>query len=219
MVGACPGKDLGENCMNSVEKLNSIFEIFDDETECESFFCSKGCSSCCTNNVIITSLELENLLRADIDKTKLLNFSEMKRFQPKTTTNMIADLVMGGENIPEEDNDSSWGSCVFLKDGVCSVYEFRPFGCRCMLSKVNCEKTGCAEIDPYLLTLNNVFLQFIEHLDHGGVTGNILDMVLKYDFSKDSEEFVKNRKMSVLMVPGEHRDKISKVARKLSQFF
>ncbi len=57
--------------MNRVEKLNAIFNIYEDEISNYSFYCNEGCSTCCTGNVIITSLECENLLNGDINKDSL----------------------------------------------------------------------------------------------------------------------------------------------------
>ncbi|MCP4162326.1 MAG: YkgJ family cysteine cluster protein [Deltaproteobacteria bacterium] len=203
--------------MNRVDKLNAIFKIYEDEIGKYNFYCNEGCSTCCTGNVILTSLECENLLKIDIDIDSLKKNLGSERFHPKLTTNMIADHMKNGLDLPEENIDSSWGKCVFLEKDLCSVYEKRPFGCRCMVSSVNCKDSDYAETDPYILTLNNVILQYIEHLDHEGFTGNILDMVI---FKSDlTERFIKNRKMSILMVPFEHREKIGPVLSSLSKLF
>lgn len=201
--------------MKRVEKLRSIYNIYEEEIEKFSFYCKEGCASCCTGNVIVTSLESENILTQNIDLEDLKNSLDSKRFHPKLTTNMIADYMKDGKDLPEEDIDSSWGKCVFLKENLCSIYDVRPFGCRCLVSSVNCEVTGYAQTEPYILTLNNVVLQFIEHLDQDGVTGNILDMVT----NESGDKFVKNRKMSLLMVPPEHRSEIKGVVEKLSALF
>ena len=203
--------------MNRIEKLKCIFKIYGEEVNKYSFVCKENCASCCTSNVIITTLECENILTHDIDKEDLKNKHGIRRFHPKLTTNMIADYMKDGRDLPEEDIDSSWGECVFLKDNLCSIYNVRPFGCRCMVSSVNCAETGYAQTQPYILTLNNVILQFIEHLDHDGFTGNILDMVILE--KEDNENFVNNRKMSILMVPPEHRSEIRVVVEKLSTLF
>ena len=79
--------------MNRIEKLNSIFKIYVEEVNRYSFVCKENCASCCTSNVIITTLECENILTHDIDKEDLKNKLGIRRFHPKLTTNMIADFM------------------------------------------------------------------------------------------------------------------------------
>jgi hypothetical protein len=46
-----------------------------------------------------------------------------------------------------------------------------------MVSKRCCSETGFAEMDPVVMTVNDVFMQFIEHLDTGGFSGNFTDVL------------------------------------------
>lgn len=134
--------------------------------------------------------------------------------------NQFARLCAQGKPIPEEENDPEWGSCFLLENDICSMYPNRPFGCRALLSTHDCKKKGFAQVPPYLLTLNNIMLQYIEHLDKGGFSGNLADMLnylIKPDPIKENQPadcrlpsrfFLRNEAISVLMAPPEHRSRI-----------
>lgn len=103
----------------------------------------------------------------------------LKRYRPRLTTNGFAALCMKGEEIRDEENDPSWGKCPLLtEEQACPIYEKRPFGCRALLSEMSCSETGYAQIPPLILTINNIFMQYIEHLDAEGFSGNFTDMII-----------------------------------------
>ena len=216
---------------SKLDKLNllyALYERFMDETES---VCRKGCSSCCTCNVTLTSLELDHIksfLEPDkaggiLDLVKN-NLSE-KRFQPKTTMNGFARSCMEGNPIHEEENNPQWGACPLLSDHLCTIYPVRPFGCRCLVSTEDCVFGGAATISPFTLTVSNVFMQYIEHLDCGGVSGNLTDMFLSpmvpgscqgslYDAAHG---IIKNQEAKILMVPPEHREKIWPLVQEINR--
>jgi hypothetical protein len=145
------------------------------------------------------------------------------RFKPKITVNRIADLCMKGSDPPEEEDKHSDKSCPVLKDNLCPIYEIRPFGCRCLMSKHDCSKAGFAEVDSFVMTLNTLCMQFVEQIDFMGFSGNFADVLLlmaskenRDNYKKNilkhpGTDFVSNIKVKVLMVPPEHREKVQPV--------
>ncbi len=56
------------------------------------------------------------------------------------------------------------------------MYPARPFACRSLWSRQRCTVGGAAVADSLLLSLNGVFEQLIEHMDVGGLAGNMIDL-------------------------------------------
>jgi hypothetical protein len=203
--------------------LNRLYEIYDAFAADLDVACQKHCARCCTRNVTLTTVEAFNILYslASVEKARIVQWIEQeshrKRFQPQATTNRIAELCLQGEPLPQEASDESWGVCPVLEDDTCPLYPYRPFGCRCFVSKVDCRKTGCADVDDYTLTVNNIFLQIIEHLDANGGTGNFSDVLpwLSVDENRriyqsgqltgSGSGLVANQPLKFLMIPPEHR--------------
>ncbi len=216
--------------------LKKIYELYDESIAGIGIdiACRKRCSSCCTCNVTMTSLEAEfmissltiqekNNLKILIDK----GFPE-KRYIPKMSSNSFARMCMQGKDIPVEENDPNWGKCPILMDDMCTFYDVRPFGCRALMSEVQCRKNGYAQIPPMVLTINNLFLQFIEHVDQNGFFGNLSDIMTLFLTNEPTENIrnhieiiddgniLSNEKITALMVPQEHREKIRPTLDKLS---
>jgi hypothetical protein len=98
-----------------------------------------------------------------------------------------------------------------------------------MVSETDCRDTGSAQMPSWVLTVNNVFLQAIEHLDQDGYSGNLSDMLLfslsgndvtgqdmqNHDL-KNHGLFVKNEPITCLMIPPEHREQMAPIVRDLS---
>lgn len=203
--------------------LNRIYEIYENFVATLETACEKYCADCCTCNVTLTTVEAYQIvihLRERGEQGLLHQLETMDgrmRFQPCITTNRLAELCMEDVDIPQEENDPSWGRCPFLLENACRIYPIRPFGCRCLLSSKKCHSTGCAEVTPFILTVNTVFLQIIEHLDHNGLSGNLSDLVgwLAADANRHAYQtgslstgtsgLVMNRPLPCLMIPEEHR--------------
>lgn len=86
-----------------MQKLESLYSLLDELNEVLSshFICQKGCSHCCKMDVIITPLEAEYIsIKTGIELSN-------SRFTKNNKT-----------------------ECPFLKDSICSIYEYRPFACR-----------------------------------------------------------------------------------------
>ena len=131
------------------------------------------------------------------------------RFVPRVTINRMADICARGGDPPDEQPDPEAGPCPILTDRHCSFYPVRPFGCRCMVSARNCAETGFAEMDPFILTLNDIFLQHLEHIDAHGYTGNVVDVMQFFD------GLLANQPVFVLMIPPEHRNRIQPVLQQI----
>ncbi|MCP4750625.1 MAG: hypothetical protein GY866_07015 [Proteobacteria bacterium] len=196
-----------------LEQIYAIYDVFASGLDTA---CRKGCADCCTRNVAMTSLEghriiadLQSKERRDV-LDKLHRETENQRFQPRITTNELADLCANGDPVPEEQSDPSWGACPLLHDDQCPIYDERPFECRSFLSNVNCGEKGYAVMDPFVVTVNNVFKQYIEHIDDQGVTGNLIDVLLSLD-SNHNGSLVSNRPMKVLIVQPEHQADIQPI--------
>ena len=151
-----------------------------------------------------------------------------KRFLPKVTTNQFAELCIDGGEIPEEENRAEWGKCAFLSNDICSIYELRPFACRCMISEKDCGTQGFASVKPFVLTVNNVFQQYVEHMDQDGYFGYIADVFALLSKSENRADYIQNRlksdddllisnqKIKYLMIPPEDRAKIMPLLNQLT---
>lgn len=214
--------------MELKEKLTiliEVYHIYEGFLKSYAFACKRYCSDCCTCNVTMTTLEAFYLVDNMILENRIDLFSKLdkipeKRFQPKYTFNRMAAFYSQGKDIEEEPCDPSWGRCPFLSGNECLFYHFRPFGCRCLVSATCCTETGFAVMDPLVITVNNLFMQFIEHVDIDGYSGNFVD-VLKWMENKENRELyeqgclrelpqdlVGNTAIPLLMVPSEHRSKV-----------
>ncbi|MBF0411380.1 MAG: YkgJ family cysteine cluster protein [Desulfamplus sp.] len=203
--------------------LKQLFMLFDRFSDEMNRACAEGCATCCTRNVTLTSLEAKHILdglntdEKDTVLTIIANQHHKKRLIPKTTINELAKLCMAGEEPPEEFGDPLWGECPLLLNQRCMIYDLRPLACRAMISKKRCNVTGFAEMDEYMVTLSNVFMQYLEHIDNGAYFGNLSDMLLlegdkgKYGSSISPENFLVNKPLEMLMVPPEHRERITAV--------
>jgi hypothetical protein len=215
--------------------LDQIYSIYDRFAVSLDLACKKYCDHCCTSGVTLTTLEgykIVDSLAPDIKTDvihKMQKASETKRFRPQITTNRLAQLCAEGIEPPEEIETGNWQDCPLLRDRQCPIYDLRPFGCRCLVSRHNCGEKGFAEIDDFVLSVNTVFLQTIEHVDAGGCSGNLVE-VLQTMFSKRSREsyrdsalhctsnkLITNQPLEVLMIPPEHRTKMEPILQELRQ--
>ncbi len=221
--------------LQKLELLEKIYQLYEGIIKETEFVCKSGCDSCCTCNVTVTGLETIYLINALTDEQKTILFDSIKscfsdqRFIPKTTINEFARMLAQGQEPPDEENDPTWGSCPLIENEHCTVYGSRPFGCRNLVSEVDCRTSGFAQVPPAVLTINNIFQQYIEHLDQGGVYGNLSDMLKMLSTKPESEDerafltkrqgktgFLRNERIFVLMVPPEHRKRVEKIVGKLN---
>ena len=213
--------------------LDQIYKIYNDFIRTRDLACQKYCSLCCTSNVTLTTLEGYRIVDDLIVNKNFDLFGNLRkalstnRFRPRSTTNRIAQLCAKGKNFSEADASLYTGVCPLLTERSCSIYAARPFGCRCLVSRQPCEKKGFADIDDFVLTVNTLFMQVIEHVDTHGLSGNLTDVLLflgsnderlsgqKTTLKISENNLVPNQPLTVLMIPPEHRDQIKPILRLL----
>lgn len=222
------------NLHNMFDTLDRIYRLFDSATAPFTVACKKQCAHCCTCNVTATGLEVAYIFhRLDKDACqkmikRLETVAANERYRPKSTTNGFARVCMEGRDTAQEENNPAWGSCPLLENGICTIYPVRPLGCRVMMSETPCEQTGTADMPELALTITTVFMQFVEHLDEGGVYGSFLDLLEACQNDGVSQDqgpggyiradlpgMVKNEKIPVLMIPPEHRSSLSPIVQAL----
>ncbi len=220
---------------NRINALDQIYAAYDRFCDSLDLACKKYCAHCCTSNVILTTLEgyiiADRLMRAGklymIDQ--LLQADVPSRYQPQISTNRLAELYAANAKVPEEEIGTEWEECSMLDKNTCTIYDLRPFGCRCLISRQNCGQTGFADIDDFTLSVNTVFLQTIEHLDADGCSGNLID-VLRVMASGDNRQayaedrlkceaggLIVNWSLKVLMIQPEYRTRMEPILQELRQ--
>ena len=218
---------------DKLDILGQTYDIYETISTRLSVACVRGCAACCTQNVTITTLEGYRIVEHLISTGQLNLFQRLRRsahqerFQPTVTTNELAALCMQGENLPEEECDWPRAACPFLSNNECLIYSERPFGCRCFFSTQKCDSSAYAVLDPFVLTVNTVFLQFIEHVDAGGLFGNMTDILLFLRSDADRKRYEENarpnrpsglplnRRVQALLVLPEHQSRIKPMLQKM----
>ncbi len=212
--------------------LDQIYDIYDAFSTGLSVACMRGCAACCTQNVTMTTLEgyriVEHLTyTGQTDLLQRPHSGQQERFQPAVTTNELATICMEGKDPPEEKTEAARADCPFLSNKECLIYPQRPFGCRCFFSAQRCEAISSAVVDPFLVTVNTVFLQFIEHIDAGGFFGNMTDVLLflksetwqrQYEANANvnhPDGLRVNRSVPGFLVPPEHQLKLQPILVKI----
>ena len=214
--------------------LEKIYRIYDKFAAALDLACEKYCAHCCTTSVTLTTVEAYKIMMALQSNPPVDWIEKVRRavaqahFKPKITTNQLANLCALGIKPPEEEN-SQWDACPFLSDELCQIYAVRPFGCRCLSSRHDCGATGYADMEDYVLTVNTVFLQSIEHMDDNGCTGNLLDMLEMMSLKENRRAYenrtlkcqavglIANQPLNILMIPPEHRTKMEPILRSLQK--
>ena len=214
---------------SKLDVLDRIYKVYDEFARNLDVACKKYCDTCCTRNVTLTTLEGYRIADYFISNERADLFdiirkdSHKGRFQPGITTNRLAELSITGEDIPDETSRYFQEECPILTDRQCPIYKVRPFGCRCFVSKHSCSGKGYADVDGFILTVNNVFMQYIEHIDSQGCSGNFIDVLLYFESSEARRNYsegllncaknnlISNRSIPALMIPPEHRFKIQPI--------
>jgi len=207
--------------------LGNIYKIYNDFSAVLNIACKKRCCLCCTENVTMTTLEGYKVVEGILEKGRGELFGRIKEsrktgFRPRITINEMAQICSEDIDLPEEDMMQA-GECPLLIDKECSVYEYRPFGCRCFMSTVNCAESGSAIVDDFVVTVNNIFMQVIEHVDSGRFSGNFSDVLQFLESAGNREDLslgkirnpppglIKNHPLRILMIPPEHREKVEPI--------
>jgi Fe-S-cluster containining protein len=214
--------------------LDQIYRIYDNFVSGLELACKKHCAHCCTTGVTLTTVEGYKIIQQLESEgkagwiEKIEQAAQQPYFQLKITTNQLANLCAAGVDPPAEES-VEWDPCPFLIDSQCPIYAVRPYGCRCLVSRHYCGIEGYANTDDFVLSVNTVFLQTIEHLDADGCTGNLID-VLRTMASEDNRNhyennrlkcvysgLISNQPLKVLMIPPEHRTKMEPILKSLQE--
>jgi Fe-S-cluster containining protein len=220
---------------NRLILLKAINQLFDDFVADQAAACRKSCAVCCTCNVTLTTLEgflIVDQLTVPQQTSlfeRLQPFRMKERFQPSISINQMARMCLQGIDIPEESPDPGVGDCPLLEECICPIYQLRPFACRSMLSTAVCSRGGEARISPFIMTVNQAILQCLEAIDAPGYSGNLIDILtfLADPMHRDAYEsgqlppapagLTANMDLPVLMIPAEHRKRITPLLQKMQQ--
>ncbi|MFA7348094.1 MAG: YkgJ family cysteine cluster protein [Desulfurivibrionaceae bacterium] len=161
--------------------LSTLHDAFAQWAGAFAFACRKGCATCCTRSVTMTSLEGDGIMAFLAERGRLSELAA-PAFQPspdrgtQCTTNTFVAAHLRGESVEEAE---SWDlrPCPFLKEESCTIYPVRPFGCRLFASLDPCAASGVAEMAPGYLAGATVLLQYIEHLDSGGYWSTMVELL------------------------------------------
>jgi len=161
--------------------LFTIYDIFDQWNRDLVQACQKGCSACCTQNVTITAVEGEAILRYILSEGMSLWLAEKlassrSHQPPKMTTNEFASACLQGQDAPPDDH-RNLSSCPFLDENLCKIYPVRPFSCRLFISEKTCSAIHPALVSDSYLEATTAVTQIVEHLGQKEYWGNMLDVL------------------------------------------
>lgn len=210
--------------INKTDAYYHICKVYDTYAGSLDRACRAGCAHCCTINVTLTSLEGYLIVEAFRQSgrmdllTALKDHASRQRFIPRFTFNRLTEMMIKDETVPEEVIDPEWGACALLSNDQCPIYDVRPFACRCMISQRTCRPGEYAVMPPVTVSVNHVMLQYIEHVDSDGFTGNMTDVLIfmqseenrkRYldgGISFEGQPFVPNFPARRLLVEPEHKN-------------
>lgn len=207
--------------------ITAIYEVFAEESASTNFACGPGCATCCTRSVTLTTAEgrlILDFLRANGRRLPELPRDEVP-LRPSLTTNGLAACYLAGQEVADE-AESPWlfEPCFFLRDGLCTVYNVRPFACRSFISTINCGISGMAEAPGWLVSLTIVTNQILENLERGGCWGNLADVLAFLDVGAGEEaglaarsRLLANQPVPGLLVVPEELALVRKYLAKLGQ--
>jgi Fe-S-cluster containining protein len=214
-----------ENLKEKQDLLFYIYRVFDAYVEATTqMACQRGCSLCCTPNVTLTTLEARPVL-AELKERKLPRLldrpapSDRDYFRPEYTINDLALACFNGQEPPAENTGTGEGVCPLLDSERCLVYEARPFACRSFFSIEKCRPGEEAVAPPSLIAVITACQQIIEHLDTGGLFGNLTDLLLWLQEEEkregrhpgsgpDSYEFPFNKTLPGLVIQPEEANEV-----------
>jgi Fe-S-cluster containining protein len=165
--------------------LHAVYGVYSSWVQRFPLACKKGCAACCTQSVTMTSMEGEMIL--DVVRKKgrenrvleKLAQSRPGKSRAAMTTNQFAKACLNHQEVcGGAPGGWDFTPCAFLVENTCSIYEVRPFGCRCFGSFVECGAGKAAKMAPIHLAVNTVFTQVIEHIcSDGGYWGTMNDIL------------------------------------------
>lgn len=215
--------------------LHTIYDIFDQWNSEPGVTCRKGCSYCCTQNVTITALEAESILRFIVAEGMSGWLAEKlscppSHQPPKMTTNDFAKACLEGREVDPGDQQNL-SICPFLENNLCRIYPVRPFGCRLFISTRTCSALHPARISDAYFEAATAVSQLLEHLGQKEYWGNMLDVLPALLDIREFEEIAGQLNSTLSMharlqtltakpLPGfllseEHAEKVSPLLQKI----
>jgi len=213
--------------------LTALYEAYDEAAGEFSSACIRQCAVCCTHNVVGTSLEaymvldrLEETGRSDVIQAMGARPS-VGRLRPALSINALAACCLRRIDPPEEDTEIERSPCPIRGEDGCECYEARPLGCRCLWSEKLCTPDGEALMHPLIVTINGAFQQIAEHLDPGGLYGNLSDLVTVLADPEIRSAYQSGSALEAghhlhrtlpspgFLVPPEHRNAVARVLSRL----
>ena len=165
------------------EILSCIYTAFTRWSVSDLRACTEGCSCCCTQNVVITALEGEDILDFIIQRGQEQWCADRLRAAapgppPPLTTNEYAAACLEQQAVEDDKEPAPLSRCPFLLNDLCAIYPVRPFACRCFQSEAKCQP-GTSAVQPrYYLAAATAMMQLIEHLGQNEYWGNMFDVLL-----------------------------------------
>ncbi len=195
------------NLTTKLNILSILYTFFDEFITGFEFVCKPGCNICCTVDIVCTTLEIQFLAK----HLKIPKKLPTRYYRPSISINKSAQLYINKKIPPPENSDRSLIACPLLdKHGLCSIYPYRPFACRAMMSRTICQKDREADIHPFLVYVSLTFMQLIEHLDNEGHSANMWDFL-----TNNSKYFIKNQPFPGIIAPIEYRARIKSMIRRI----
>ncbi len=174
--------------------LRAIYTEFEEWSSQLQLSCQKGCAFCCTQNVTLTALEGNRIHNYLSTSGREKEFAQLlcanRHIHPAhITTNDYATACFQGQDVNpvEKDNPSP---CPFLNNNCCTIYEVRPFSCRCFGSQVRCSSKQAALLPEYYISASTVVMQLIEHLGQFECWGNMIHVLTALSGEPQNREIV-----------------------------
>jgi Fe-S-cluster containining protein len=216
-----PGLDIYRLKKTLLLRTYDIYDAIVSEFESA---CRDSCATCCTQNVLATTLETSVLLEYGGNERLGQVRGEVvpNRMQPLLTVNTFADQCIHSQEPPPSLPIMVKASCPLLEQTSCAVYQGRPFACRSMWSQTLCRPDSAAIVDPLLVSINSVFQQIIEDIDAGGLYGNLLDIMLHFGTAEIRQSYHRGQRVRAgeglifnapnpgFLVPPEHRSYVGR---------
>jgi len=206
--------------------LHAVYE-FADDVHGSKWACQKGCCTCCTQSVTMTtleSIEIVNFLKENGEEPAFekLCSAATRVVGPARTVNSFAAFCLKGGEEEESRQEPDWNlnPCLFLQNGSCIIYPVRPFACRCFLSQSSCLERGYAVVDAKTISFNTVLQQIIEHLDAGGGWGNMVHILVQAgakNCKHFDEQILPCETLPGFVVPPEERGEVNGLVNSLFQ--
>ncbi|MDJ0624612.1 MAG: YkgJ family cysteine cluster protein [Desulfocapsaceae bacterium] len=173
--------------------LTAIYDHFDHWSSAWRFSCRSGCSTCCTTRVTVTALEGRRILDFCHTNDRMewlvgkLAIDYSLQPQAQTTNEFVAASLEDLDDMPSSHH--SRNPCPFLEKAICTIYEVRPFSCRCFASTSPCNELNTATVDDDYLYGSTAAMQLIEHLGQFDSWGYLQDVLLLEIIRNDKYSF------------------------------